>query len=287
MKMTRYYLILFLVCCFNTLSFSTDKTAKKFRFVFLTDIHMNGNGDRDCFSGLGKALKSVGEQGIDFIITGGDQVNVDYDIESAGDAQDLYARYAEIMKSSGFPVYYAIGNHDLMWKVEKEDPMYGAGMFEHYLNKRYYSFNQNGWKFFVLDSSRSIVDMEQKEWLKKELALLDDKTPIIVVTHIPFVSLYYVAIEDEYTNRDTFSNSKEVRELFTGKNLKLVLQGHQHLYEEINMLGVQYITGGAVCAAWWGGKFHHTEEGYLLVECSDNNYTTEYVDFEWNAQPVK
>ena len=47
----------------------------------------------------------------------------------------------------------------------------------------------------------------------------------------------------------------------------MVLQGHQHLDEKIYAKGTWFITGGAVSASWWGGAFHGTEEGFLLVSC--------------------
>jgi hypothetical protein len=48
---------------------------------------------------------------------------------------------------------------------------------------------------------------------------------------------------------------------------------------------VQYITGGAVCAAWWSGSFHGTEEGFLSVHVDESGtFTWEYVDYGWIAE---
>ena len=82
-------------------------------------------------------------------------------------------------------------------------------------------------------------------------------------------------MEGVYKSNDTFTNFKEIWDMFKEHNLKLVLQGHQHLYEEINALGVQFITAGAVSANWWGGDYHGTQEGYLLVECDSDNFSWE------------
>jgi predicted phosphodiesterase len=70
------------------------------------------------------------------------------------------------------------------------------------------------------------------------------------------------------------TNYKALLKVFEEHNLKLVLQGHQHLYEEIFSQDVQYITAGAVCAGWWSGAFHGTEEGFLVVEVDSNNKFT-------------
>jgi len=64
----------------------------------------------------------------------------------------------------------------------------------------------------------------------------------------------------------------------------LVLQGHMHLYEEIKVKGVQFITAGAVSASWWGGVYHGTEEGYLLLHMDGDNFHWEYLDYGWEAK---
>ena len=72
--------------------------------------------------------------------------------------------------------------------------------------------------------------------------------------------------------------------MFENKNLKLVLQGHMHLYEEIKVKGVQFITAGAVSASWWGGAYHGTEEGFLKIDIDGNDFDWEYVDYGWEVQ---
>jgi predicted phosphodiesterase len=80
------------------------------------------------------------------------------------------------------------------------------------------------------------------------------------------------------------SNFKEVWDMFEGKNLKLVLQGHMHLYEEIKIRDVQFITAGAVSARWWSGPYHGTQEGYLLIKTDGDDFFWEYVDYGWDVK---
>jgi hypothetical protein len=97
--------------------------------------------------------------------------------------------------------------------------------------------------------------------------------------------VYYPALEGKYTSTDTFSNFKEIWDLFNDKNLKLVLQGHQHLYEEIMVRGVQFITAGAVCASWWGGPFHGTQEGFLHLKVDNSGQLSwKYIDYGWETK---
>lgn len=253
-----------------------------FSFAFLTDIHLN-KGDNNCFKGLEMAIASAKDQRADFILTGGDNVDIDVLGKDASTAHWLYNAYAELIANAGIDYYVTIGNHDRYYGCEKSDPLFERGLFEKYLNKSYYSFDHKGWHFIVLNTSNSIVDEDQKQWLEADLANIAAETPIIISTHVPFLSVYYPALDGRYTSTDTFKNFKEIWDMFEDKNLKLVLQGHMHLYEEIKVKGVQFITAGAVSASWWGGNYHGTEEGYLMVSVDGDNYDWKYVDYGWEV----
>jgi predicted phosphodiesterase len=261
----------------------TEILEKNFRFAFMTDIHLN-MGPNNCFQGLEKAIDHAKSNKAEFIITGGDNVDIDNLKDNNETAHELYKRFASIKDQAKIDIYTTIGNHDRFWDVPAEDPFYNKGLYEKYFSRTFYSFSYNGWHFIILDTSSSTVNDEQKEWLIEDLAALDNSTPIVVTTHVPFLSVYYPILYGEYTNRDTFGNFKEILDLFDGKNLKLVLQGHMHLYEEIKVKGIQFITAGSVSASWWSGSYHGTEEGYLIVEIKGNEFTWEYVDYGWEIE---
>lgn len=217
-------------------------------------------------------------------MTGGDNVDIDVLGNDAETASELYKRFSGIAENAGIDMYVAIGNHDRFFGVEKSNPMYNEGLFEKYLGRSYYSFDHKGWHFIVLNTANSVVDDEQKQWLANDLEKVDAAIPIVVTVHVPFLSVYYPALQGVYKPQDTFSNFKEIWDMFGDKNLKLVLQGHMHLYEEIKIKGVQFITAGAVSAAWWGGAYHGTQEGYLLVECNSDEFSWQYVDYGWEVK---
>lgn len=260
-----------------------DDDKNKFSFAFLTDIHLN-KGDNNCFIGIEMAIASVKEHHADFILTGGDNVDIDVLGKDASTAHWLYGKYAEVIRNSDINYYASIGNHDRFFGCEKSNPLFERGLFELYLNKSYFSFDHKGWHFIVLNTSNSVVEDEQKKWLAADLKLIDSETPIVISTHVPFLSVYYPALEGKYTHTDTFRNFKEIWDMFEDKNLKLVLQGHMHLYEEIKVKGVQFITAGAVSASWWGGDYHGTEEGYLLLHMDGNDFDWEYIDYGWEVK---
>lgn len=268
----------------NTSSKNSDipKKESKFKIAFMTDIHLN-NKNNNCFFWFEKSMKDIKSHGADFIITGGDNVDID-GLKEYQVADQLYEKIAQSVKDSDIPLYATIGNHDRFWAIDEQNPLYNEGLFENHLNKAYYSFNHKGWHFIILNSSNYIIDEKQKLWLQNDLDMVDSNTPIIVSTHVPFLSVYYPTLHGSYTSKDTFSNFKEIWDMFNNKNLKLVLQGHMHLYEEIKIKDVQFITAGALSGNWWNGAYHGTEPGYLLLDIYDNNFEWEYVNIGWESK---
>lgn len=266
-----------------------DKPTQHFSFAFLTDMHINGNPQAKSLEGFRKAASMAEKRGADFIITGGDNVDVDgMKADRRDQAVGLYEQYEEVAQSLQTPFYYTIGNHDRYWGDDTSGGVYGEKLFERFFGKTYYSFEHKGWLFIVLNSAQVCdgqycVDAAQQQWLNELLARTPATQPIVVSVHVPFLSLYYPVLEGRYTATDTFVNQKEIFDGFEHYNLKLVLQGHQHLYEEIKVKGVQFITAGAVSANWWGGSFHGTEEGYLQVDVAGDSFTWEYIDYGWEV----
>lgn len=268
----------------------TAGAQEKFSFAFLTDIHINMNPESRSMEGLKQAVRSAERAGVDFIISGGDNVDVDGIKENRrADAIKLYESYKQVTEASGLKWYLTIGNHDRFWHDGQPATAYGAGLFSSFFGDTYYAFKHKGWLFIVLNSvqvcdGRYCIDEAQRKWLSDLLAVTPPDQPIIVSAHVPFLSLYYPVLEGRYTDADTFGNQKEVFGMFAAHNLKLVLQGHQHLYEEIKVKGVQFITGGAVSANWWNGAFHGTEEGYLKVDINGDDFSWQYIDYGWEVK---
>lgn len=278
-------LLILIFCCFEI-------TAQdSFSFAFITDVHLNKGGG-NAYGGLEKALKSVRQQKAAFIITGGDNVDADDKPENRKDEVfTLYRDYKNFLTQTRLPYHVTIGNHDRFWAKENANKhLNNDGMFRQFFPKTYYSFQYKGWKFFILNSVQSfgnlypVIDSTQQAWLREELQNTPKTQPIVISTHVPFLSVYYVILEGKYTDTDIVKNQHQVLKMFDGYNLKLVLQGHMHLYEEIKVKNIQFITGGAVSASWWGGSYHGTEEGYLLVNVKGNDFSWKYIDYGWEVK---
>lgn len=291
MKYVYMHLLVFFT--FISVNVTAQQTSQKLRFAFFTDIHLNAANDNDRYNGLKTALEKVKDYQVDFILTGGDHVDVSGmgNDHSFAKADSMYRVIKKTFDDTKIPYYPTLGNHD---RYFNQDMGYTGGdeLFKSHFKDSYYTFEKAGIRFFVLNSVQKgtergyFVGEEQMKWLQKELAGISKETPIIVSTHVPVYSIYYPVVEGKYVFVDVIANYKELLKTFEEHNLKLVLQGHQHLYEEIFSQEVQYITGGAVCANWWQGPFFGTEEGFLVIDIDNNNTIDwKYIDYGWTSKP--
>lgn len=263
-----------------------------FRVAFLTDIHLDVQGTPRKCSGYKRALDSVKDHNVDLMILGGDLADLDRrlpeDYERAGLALDRIRSMAE---ETGIPTYYTIGNHDRYYYREdgSKEPT-GVELFEKHLGRSTYSIDHKGVHFVVINSvvptkkGNYSISQEQMKWIKKDLKDIPEGCPLIVVTHVPIQSLYYAATEGKVCDKDLISNFKPLWDLLSEYHTVAVLQGHNHVHEELFSHGTWLLMGGAVSGAWWQGPLDRTEEGYLLLtlDPEKDQYSWKYIDDGWD-----
>ena len=278
-------------------SCSIRSKQEEFRFVFMTDIHLTQQ--RNAVAGFSQAINTINKLNPDFVITGGDLI-MDALGQRYSAADSLYNLYTGIVKNLTMPVYNTLGNHEIYGILREGgadslNPEYGEKMFEKRIGKSYYSFIHKGWKFMVLNSIEDTkkssyigkIDDQQISWIKEELRSTDKNTPVVLSTHIPFITANtqkYVGTTVQNDSSAVIFNGKEVLDLFTGYNLKLVLQGHLHTVEDIFIDGIHFVTGGAVSAAWWTGPNRNFEEGFMLISVRHGDFSWKYVDYGWEVK---
>jgi len=289
MKITSLTELLLLPVLILLLGGCNNKEADReiTKFAFFTDIHLN-NEPNNCFKGLEMAINSAQEKGAEFIITGGDNTEADKCKTDTLAARSLFMRFWEVINSSALEIKPTMGNHDRFWGIVSEEKPYGEALYEELIAPSYYSFENSGWKFLILNTVQAtegnyFVDSLQIEWIKRELQNTGKEMPIIISVHVPMMSVYSSSTGGRI-RPDMFENYSEVKELFREYKLKLVLQGHLHVHEEIMSQGVNYVIGGSVGAAWWGGPYLGTEEGYLLLSLSASDVSWEYIDYGWELK---
>lgn len=163
------------------------------------------------------------------------------------------------------PIFHTIGNHDHdMNAIGDWDTVqrYHADMCP-----SFFSFNVGKVHYIAIDdiqctnSYASTTDGGGRKfndyvvgdvmnWIKKDLALVDKSTPVVVTMHAPVY------------NRDggnSLNNAAAFTSLFSGYNVTFV-SGHSHvLYTIEKSASIREYNNGAVCAAWWwAGKYNPT-----------------------------
>lgn len=268
-----------------------------FDFVFFTDTHIQP--ELDAAHGCSMAFKKMSREKVEFAIQGGDHV-----FDSLGVPKErslsLFDLYKKTEQELGMKTYHTIGNHDCVGVYAKsgvslDDPAFGKRYYEEHVGKTYYSFDHKGVHFVVLDSIgftddrryEGRVDAAQLAWLGKDLGALEAKTPVIVSTHIPLVTAMdcYVPRPEKPEKHHGVSvvNSDEVLNLFAGRNVIGVLQGHTHVNEVVTWHGVPFVTSGAVSGNWWHGTRLGAPEGYTVVSVKDGRMQTRYETYGFQS----
>ncbi|MFZ4574951.1 MAG: metallophosphoesterase family protein [Phycisphaerales bacterium] len=281
------------------------------RVAHITDVHVQpelraGEGFSQCLTQIGGLS---GEEKPDVVFNTGDAIMDSMDQDEARTKLQWELWQKCLKDGPGLPIEHCIGNHDI-WGVNKaksktkgDEAKYGkkwaCEVFG--LERPYRRFDRAGWSFLVLDSVmpkegsyEGRLDPEQMDWFKGELKAIPATTPIMVLSHIPILTV--TPFGDESKNSDKswsipisrmMADWVEFRNLFRKhKNVKCCISGHLHQLDLIEFEGVTYMCNGAVSGAWWKGKRNETDCGFALLDLyADGRVERRYVETGW--KPAK
>ncbi len=283
--------------------------ARALRIAHLTDIHVQP--ERGADAGMAACLARVEalDPRPDLILFGGDSVMDVFEVKRPR-AVELGGLFTTTCKNHcTIPMRHAIGNHDIFgWTkadgaeaTPRHGKEYALDLFG--MAKRYYSFDQGGWHFVVLDSVQpsadgyvAFCDDEQTAWLEADLKGRPAGSPVVVLTHIPILSLTSITYGKhrarETIGQDTVisagsmhTDGHSLHNLFKAAGVKLCLSGHQHLLDRCSTDGVTYICDGAVSGAWWKGACQGCPEGFGLIDLyADGSFDHSYLTYGWSAR---
>jgi Icc protein len=273
-----------------------------FHFVHITDIHIQP--ELGATDGVKKAFAAVRAlpQKPAFGLIGGDLV-MDAALVPHSRADMVYDLWQQQAVDLHLPLHYSIGNHDVYGlKVEgkpaNDDPDFGKALWKKRLglDRSYSTFDHQGWRFVCLDSMgitpeygwEGSIDAAQITWLDDLLRSTPKTMPMVLVTHFPIftaVTMYTESTTAATPAGNIVKNGRTFKEMIQTHNVKAVFQGHTHIVEEIDYLGVRYITGGAICGDWWKGKRLGVHpEGFSVVTVSGDDLSWKYVPYGWTAR---
>jgi len=207
------------------------------RFGMITDVHY---ADREHFKEryynqslkkLNEFIKVMNKEKVDFIVELGDFKDQD-EVPNEANTLKYLTDVESVFHQFKGPTYHVLGNHDM-------DGITKTQFLEHVVNtgipkdRNYYSFNQKGFHFIVLDGNytsdekdynkdnyrgvESWIPVKQVKWLKEDLK--SNQLPTIVFIH--------QLLDDSKGMKRSAQNAPEVRKIMEDSGHVLcVFQGH-------------------------------------------------------------
>lgn len=216
-----------------------------------------------------------------------------------GDTPSLYPDYIRAVSTLNFPVYRAIGNHDMTYGGRTFEHSYST--FEDYFGPVYYSFNKGKAHYIVLDNCFYVnrnyqyigyIDERTFSWMEKDLSFVPRGSLVFVLMHIPSSStkelVYNALLQDET------SNAAGLYEMLKGYNAHIIT-GHSHFNLNVcfNDSLMEHNTA-AVCGTWWKADLcvDGTLNGYGVYQVSGEEVKWKYksvghpADYQFRLYPV-
>jgi Calcineurin-like phosphoesterase len=235
--------------------------ANSVRFAVIGD---NGTGERAQYEVAQQMAQFREKTRFDFVLMLGDNL---YGGESAADFKKKFEDPYKSLLDGGVKFYASLGNHD-----NPNERFYKPYNME---GKRYYSFKKGNAEFFALDST--YMNPEQLGWLDKQLDGSNAQWKICYFHH-PLYS------DGKFHGPDKDLRAR-IEPIFEKRGVKMVLSGHEHVYERIKpQHGIYYFVLGnsgqlrrynlkptAIMA-----KGFDTDQSFMLVEIvgADFNFQT-------------
>ncbi|PCE63735.1 metallophosphoesterase family protein [Sediminicola luteus] len=226
--------------------------ARDLQFGIITDVHKDLMPDAD--ARLASFIKEAQAREVDFIIQLGDFCM----------AKPENDGFMAIWNQFKGPKYHVLGNHDMDAHSKTEMLAYWQ------MPQPYYSFDQNGFHFIVLDANflykdgtyidyekanfyidgkyRTFIDEAQLKWLAQDLA--QNELPTLVFSH---QSLWHY----EWGVK----NRLQVQQLLEAHSEKIVccLNGHNHIDFHHQLNGIDYIEVNSASYHWMAPAYKNTE----------------------------
>lgn len=203
-------------------------TAEKFRFAFLTDLHVQMVNPKPA-EDLENAVSEVNlDPTIEFVLVGGD-------VSETGDLASLQ-RAKSILDKLKVPYYATSGNHETKWSES------AATDFAKVFGSDRFNFMYKGFRFIAFNTGPVIkmgdghIAQQDVKWVNEILQKDIKNTPVIVVTHYP---LQNGDVDNWYAMTDVLRKY----------NIQAVLDGHYHRNAALSYDGLPGIVNRSTLSA--------------------------------------
>ena len=203
--------------------------------------------------------------------------------------------YLTNMQKLNCPVFNTMGNHDNDpysegdWNAEKA--------FRTNIGPTYYSFNLGKIHYVVLDNIEYLntggapgvmgqknynnkLISDQLEWLKKDIAMITDKTtPMIVAMHINLHQNPTLNGNGDQVNKVALANGNELISVFESFSNVHFLTGHTHYNFTVEAKpSLMEHNIAAVCATWWWTGKSGFAGNHICKDGSPGGYSVWEID---------
>jgi 3',5'-cyclic AMP phosphodiesterase CpdA len=222
-------------------------------FGMVADVHADLIPDK--MDRLGKFIEKAMDKKVDFIVQLGDVCFPNKENKA----------FLNLWHQFEGPKYHLLGNHD-MDVSSKRETMDFWGMPE-----KYYSFDQKGIHFVVLDPNylytdheyldydnanfyvnddlRTYVDPKQIEWLQQDLR--NTRLPTIILSHQSLINPSWGV-----KNRIQIQEILEKENDRTGyQKVMACFNGHDHIDFQRTLKGIHYVEINSMSYQWLGAKY--------------------------------
>jgi 3',5'-cyclic AMP phosphodiesterase CpdA len=201
--------VLFLAILFSANAQDLPLKQGSVRFAVIGDM---GTGDKAQYEVAQQMERSRQTAQYTFVLMLGDNI---YGGKSPADMKRKFDDPYKPLLDADVKFYASLGNHD-----DPNERFYKPFNMN---EKRYYSFKKGNAQFFALDSN--YMDPAQMDWLTKELRDSNAQWKICYFHH-PLYS------DGKFHGPDTDLRAR-LEPILQANGVKLVLSGHEHLYERI------------------------------------------------------
>jgi len=220
--------------------------GKSLKFLFISDSQMH----EDAHKNTAQFIKQLHQNDLEirFLLHAGD-------ISQKGDSKhyEAYDKISTSIHSKTIPIVPVIGNHEYYkdGQLDRRNWFWATDS----TSKGFYVIDYGHVALIVLNSNIAQLSKEERReqtsWLRKILQKLKGQKTIIAAFHHPIFTSGYgsilMPVSPIYINY-------EWQPLFEEAGVKLVLNGHVHIYERLLVNGVRYITAGPA-----GGSLYPTK----------------------------
>jgi 3',5'-cyclic AMP phosphodiesterase CpdA len=225
------------------------ESSQGFDFVVIGDSR-DGPEVYDRILRRAKAFKPL------FILNTGDIVRTGQAIE--------YEEYERQIAPCTIPVLHVPGNHDLLS---------GPRTFHDYVGELNWYFDIGGFRIIGLDNGAGSFSQDTLAFARKSLT--EGKTCLVAFHMPPPVGRWAThSMADDRSWR-------EMKHLIKEAHVPIVLLGHVHLYDEMDLDDTSYVISGGGGAPLYGSQgFGKAEHGFVLVQVRTTGITHKWVPLD-------